>query len=725
MSHYLKQGQRKHGSRFLCLILAALLFGAPAVRVCAQDLPYDSYSYDYWQDAVPSPSAYEPIRSISGTVAGAGTFSEPSDLFVHMDGSMYLCDSGNHRIVVLNENYETIQIIDGFLNSGQREEFLNPQGVCISETGDVYVADTGNHRIVRLSPEGDLIRIYSDPVSDALPEQYIFDPVKIGVDRAGKVYAIAKNMFEGMLNFAEDGRYLGYFGTIKVTVGPADRFWRIFMTKEQRNKARLFIPTEFTGLDIDENGFVYTTDVDYTSTRSIKKFNPGSVDILRNYNITADDAKSGRLDLIGDYQYADDGIYGGRSSLIDVEYRGRGMYSVLDSKRGRIISYDNEGNILYIFGGMGSQYGMFKKPVALEAFGDQIYVLDGGRGTIEIFRATEYGNLINKAVGLRFDGDEGAAAECWREVLKFDAGCRLAYVGIGKSLLAENKNKEAMFYLKKGMDKINYSVAFKRYRTDVMKRYFPYAAAAILAIAAGTAVRKLYRKKYNRGEVSGNESDSGGNNQTIRIRKEKGQRFSLSRYIMFHPADGFYRMKYEKEGKTWVIFFNLALFWISLSVQKQYTGFAMNPNHPMSYNILRDFLMVASVFLLWCVGNWSVTTLMNGEGSFYHIAMATAYALTPVNLVFIPAALVSNLMVYNEKEFYYLVIGIAVVWTAILLFMGIYSVHRYTVGKTAATVLLTFAAILIIVFLIGLVSALMQQVFVFLKGIYTELIYRL
>lgn len=691
--------------RLLLTLLLCCLPAVPAVGVSAENLPYDSYNYDYWQNEIPSPSAYEPVRSVSGKEMGVGPLSSPSDLYVDKDGFVYICDSGNQRIVVLDENCRTERIIEGFSDSGRWEVFQNPQGVCVSETGDVYVADTGNHRIVRLSQEGDLVRVYEEPEGEALPDNFVFEPMKIGVDRSGKVYVIAKNMFEGMMNFAEDGRYLGYFGTIKVTTGFADRFWRMFMTKEQRNKVRLFIPTEFTGLDIDENGFVYTTDVDTASTRSIKKFNPGSVDVLRNYNVTADDADSGKMDLIGDYTFSKDGIYGGRSSLIDIEYRGSGLYSVLDSKRGRIISYDSEGNILYIFGGMGSQYGMFKKPAALESAGDRIYVLDQGRGTLEVFRATAYGQWINEAVSLRFDGDEGAAVECWKEVLKLDAGLRIAYVGIGKSLLAENQNKEAMYYLKKGMDKINYSVAFKRYRTDVMKQIFPYAAAALLLAAAAVWGNKLYRKRKGKAK--------------------RRRRFSLSRYIMFHPADGFYRMKYEKEGKTWVILFNLALFWLSLSIQKQYTGFAMNPNHPMSFNILRDLLMVVSVYLLWCVGNWSVTTLMNGEGSFYHIAMATAYALTPVNLVFIPAALVSNLMVYSEKEFYYLVLGIAAAWAVMLLFMGILSVHRYTVGKTAATIVLTVIAVLIIVFLIGLVSALMQQVYVFLKGIYTEIVYRL
>lgn len=201
--------------------------------------------------------------------------------------------------------------------------------------------------------------------------------------------------------------------------------------------------------------------------------------------------------------------------------------------------------------------------------------------------------------------------------------------------------------------------------------------------------------------------------------------FNLSTYLIFHPADGFYSMKHEKRGKIGIIFINVLLFWISYTFQKQYTGFAMNENNPMDFNILVDFFTVVFVFLLWCVGNWAVTTLMDGEGSFKDIMMASAYSLTPIILIFIPATCISNFMTYSEKEFYELAIGIAIIWAAILLFMGIYSVHNYTVGKTIITIILTITAILIIVFLIGLMISLMQQMFIFFKSIYTEIVYRL
>ena len=44
-------------------------------------------------------------------------------------------------------------------------------------------------------------------------------------------------------------------------------------------------------------------------------------------------------------------------SWLPVVVRNQGIYSILDSVRGRIFTYDHEGNLLYIFGGLGSQEG--------------------------------------------------------------------------------------------------------------------------------------------------------------------------------------------------------------------------------------------------------------------------------------------------------------------------------------------------------------------------------
>ncbi len=195
-------------------------------------------------------------------------------------------------------------------------------------------------------------------------------------------------------------------------------------------------------------------------------------------------------------------------------------------------------------------------------------------------------------------------------------------------------------------------------------------------------------------------------------------------YTLTHPVDGFYTMKHGK-GKTSLIFVNLFLFCISYSFQRQYAGFVINENNPLSYNSLMDMFSICLIFALWCVGNWSITTLMNGEGKFKEIAMSAAYALTPMILTFIPATLFSNLLVEAEKEFYFIIMGIAIFWFLVLLFVGTMSVHNYTVAKTVQTIFLTFISIMIILFIMLLVGSLINQVYNFFRSLYTEIIYRI
>ena len=195
-------------------------------------------------------------------------------------------------------------------------------------------------------------------------------------------------------------------------------------------------------------------------------------------------------------------------------------------------------------------------------------------------------------------------------------------------------------------------------------------------------------------------------------------------YVITHPFDGFYDMKHEGKGRVWVAIFNLLFFWVSYSINRQYAGFVVNQVNPNSLNTIIDLVAVASMFLLFTVANWSVTSLMEGEGKYKDIVMATSYALTPMNLFLIPAAIVGNYVAQNEEAFYFMLTWIPLVWFLLLLFVGIMTVHGYSMLKTVGTVMMTILSMLIIIFLLLLMTTLLQQVIMFIKSIYTELIFR-
>lgn len=475
----------------LALVLTVLSFPLAAE---ADSVPYDSYNYDYWENIVFTPAPYVPDGSISGVSLDVGAFSNPQDLCVAPNGDLYIADTGKNRIVVVSgKTKKAIEVIDSFDNNGTEDHFNAPYGVCVSENEQLYVADRENQRIVVLELDGTLVKIVSNPVSDVLPAGFVFKPLKVSVDYADRIYCIAQNMFQGIMVFETNGQFSGFFGTINVTLSLWEKFWKKVATKEERKNQTLYIATEFTGMDIDAGGFLYATNIDEQGQQAVRRLNPRGEDVIR---------KGRNQHVGGDLAYGSTvgNAYGGPSQITDVVYRGSGIYSLLDRKRGRIFTYDHEGNLLYIFGGMGTQMGTFTTPVAIEKWGSQLLVMDANRGEIYCFSETEYGSLINRAVSLRFDGDEAEAVPLWERVLELDENNELANSGIGKAYLSAGDNEMAMKYLLLGMNRNYYSVAFKRYRAEILRKYLaPVLTGIVIAIAVVLLIKKWLEVRPRKG----------------------------------------------------------------------------------------------------------------------------------------------------------------------------------------------------------------------------------
>ncbi len=486
--------------KVIALSLAVLTLSLTAGEaVFASSLPYDTYNYDYREYIHYTPAAYVPDTSTGGedlTWQGQnlGKFMTPQDLCKDADSNVYIADTGNNRIVVLSPDMKTVlNVITTFDNNGQEDSFNQPYGVCVSENGKLYVADSQNRRVVILEKDGTFVGTVQDPQSESLEEGYVFTPLKVTVDYADRVYVIAQNMFEGIMVFESNGQFSSFIGTINVEISAWEKFWKRLATKEERSKQQLFIPTEFTGIDIDPDGFVYATNIDASGVQGVRRLNPKGEDVIKkgqNENVGGDLWTDGNTD------------YAGPSQFTDVVYRENGIYTCLDRKRGRLFTYDHEGNLLYIFGGLGTQEGTFNMPVAVEDLGGQLVVLDATRAEIMTFDVTEYGRLINEAVALRYDGDESEAVELWKRVLELDENNELANTGIGKAYLTAGDHELAMKYLEIGMNRDYYSIAFRRYRNDLLieNASFFLTGIVVLIIAYQIFKRVRDKKKGNKKE---------------------------------------------------------------------------------------------------------------------------------------------------------------------------------------------------------------------------------
>ncbi len=202
------------------------------------------------------------------------------------------------------------------------------------------------------------------------------------------------------------------------------------------------------------------------------------------------------------------------------------------------------------------------------------------------------------------------------------------------------------------------------------------------------------------------------------------EKWSYFGYTLTHPMDGFYWIRHKEYGSVPIAILMVILFSVSFSLNRLYASFVVNETDPRSVNSITELAGVIILFMLICIGNWSITCLMDGEGRFKDIIIAVGYGISPATVGFTLATLISKVIADNEQAFYSLIIAVCVAYAVILILMGIMQVHNYTLGKTLITLFLTFIAVFIIIFLALLLFNLVGQVITFFKSIYLELIFR-
>lgn len=142
------------------------------------------------------------------------SFSNAQDLFVDSDGNLYLLDSGNARVLLLDQSFAFVKELSAFRWQGE-ELTLSPgaEGIFYQEaTGLLYIADTASDRIVVSDLEGTVRDVYEKPVSSLLEEGVPFAPKKLIVDNTGMLYVLSKNVNTGALLIDQDHRFLGFYG---------------------------------------------------------------------------------------------------------------------------------------------------------------------------------------------------------------------------------------------------------------------------------------------------------------------------------------------------------------------------------------------------------------------------------------------------------------------------------------------------------------------------------
>ncbi|MDR2701495.1 MAG: tetratricopeptide repeat protein [Spirochaetaceae bacterium] len=421
-----------------------------------------TYNYDFWNEQVSSPDAYRVSAYILGEGLGIGNFRDPQGLFIR-ENRVYVCDSGNNRIILLeiaqSGEYNLAAAVSSVMIDGRESPFNNPMDIFESREGFIYIADTNNQRILKLDPQWNYIASILKPDDESIGASTEFLPVNLVVDYANRLFVQARNINKGLMEFDSRGTFSGYMGANKVYVSVVDYVWKLISTQAQKARMDLFIPTEYSNLCLDRDGFVYVTNSS-GQTEPVRRLNAMGQDIL---------IRNGYEDPVGDLAFGNAGGISGRSRFIDVAALDNDSYACFDRTRGRIFIYDFQGNLLYAFGGVGNREGCFLQPVALANMGYSLFALDSRTAALTRFDLTAYGLKINKALEEYQAGRYESSAAVWEDVLKMNGNYDLAYIGIGRAALRQGEYQKAMKYYKLKHYREGYGKAFQLYRKQWME----------------------------------------------------------------------------------------------------------------------------------------------------------------------------------------------------------------------------------------------------------------
>ena len=442
-----------------------------------------TYNLDYWGDVQDSPDFYTVSKVFTSSELGLDVkMKSPEGMYAYGD-LLYVCDTGNNRIIELkrisSEKFDVLRIIDSF--SGDANGTFNaPTDIAISEEGNFFIADRGNGRILKLDPDFNLILTFDKPVDNTLDPSITFQPNKIVIDTAERVYCIATGINKGLIKYEADGTFSGFVGATKVTYDFLDYLWKKFATQAQRAQMEDFVPTEYDNIYMDHEGFIYacTGAVDREELRNDK------ADAVRKINLMGNDilVRNGDWGIYGDIHMGSGGGYEGPSYFSDVTVFPNDIFVCLDRNRGRCFGYDDQGHLVFAFGGNGNMDGFFRRPVAIEHYGQDLYVLDTLDCAITVFVPTEFGSLVYDAIDEFDKGDYTASGESWERVMQLNGNYDLAYIGIGRSYLRQERYKEAMDYFEVKYDEENYSLAFKQYRKEWVEDHIAIIVMVLLAL---------------------------------------------------------------------------------------------------------------------------------------------------------------------------------------------------------------------------------------------------
>lgn len=679
-------------------------------------VPYDTNYKDGFGRLSWTQAAYTPIDTLGREIyipdpkdPGKQVYSpllQPKDMFVDDKDHIYIADTGNNRIVHLDEKGNLVRILDV-----KESPLKKPEGIFLDGKGDIYIADTGNKRVVRLDSAGKLIKEFKRPNTKFLPEAFKYDPIKLVVDKRGFLYIATLGGYQGLLQLDPEGNFQSFFGANKTEFSVMDAFKRVVYTREMYLREISKLPGSVVNVTIDKTGLIYTLTKEVEKGQ-IKKLNMAGKDLFASKDEYSEKVVNR---VFGETRYWEKG----KPTLTDLTVDRNGNITAIDSTLKTVNQYDGNGNLLFFWGGdvSGSnKLGVVRTPSAIASNSkNELFILDEENNWLQLFRQSEFGALVHKANQLTQDGRYEESEKPWQEVLRLNSYYTPAVLGLAKAAYKKGEFEKAEQMFKEAGFAQGYSDAFWQVRLQWFQKNFSLLMNIILIGGLILYFLNLLTRKSDLRKRWRNRKRT---SHPLMIQlKHVG-------YILKHPLDGFAAIRYENKGSLISSLILLLLAMISFGVMRSGTSFTFYPTIVLGVNLLAVFLQFIIVWIGWVVSNYLVSTIYRGEGRFRDIVYGSSYAMFPLVLVGLPLTLISNVMTLSEASIYNFLENALFGWIILLIFWKVQVIQNYSVGETSMNIFLSIVTMSFLGGLIFITFGLSNELKDFFYSVYQEVTIR-
>jgi len=471
-----------------------------------------------------------------------------------------------------------------------------------------------------------------------------------------------------------------------------------FATYEMKKRMLQFIPTEYSNIAADDKGMIFAiTEVAGSTVADkipVRLINPAGNNIIKANGYGA---PAGNIDANGT-------IWASR--LTDVAVGPDGLYSLLDNQNKRVFTYDRDGNLLYVFGKSDDDKAFWQNGVSIVYDNRDIWILDKANGNLLHFVPTAFAEEIMQAYHCHEVGAFDEEAVCWERVQGMFQGYYLAYFGLGKVAMNEGDYETAMSYFRLSNQPEFYSKAYKQQFARMIEENILWILLVGFIFVVVVGLVRRHQKRL--GKAPG---------YITRV-------FSSGLYVMTHPFNGFWELKWERKGQASDATLLLMLTVLVNLICARYTPYLFNTALTDQTNIVVPMISYLLLIALWIISNWCFTTLFDGKGTMKDVYIYTCYSLFPYVLLSLPIVLLSFVLTLENASMYYALQTFVMIYVAFLIFSGTLTVHQYSIGRTILMILLSIVGMMIMIFLMLLCFNLFVDIYDFVAGAVREIIYR-